>query len=290
MDIFQVFQQFPTQKSCIRYLEKVRWGKTPACPYCGSINTYPMPKELRHHCNDCRVSFSVTVNTIFHRTHLPLQKWFLAISLIINAKKGVSARQLARHLHVNRNTGWRIAMQIREAMKSNQLEMLQGIIEMDETYIGGKPRQDFSKENRYSNKRGKGTKKTPVVGIAERNGKVKAKSFHKKAITFDNMMSLVRGNVDMDKSCLVTDEAKHYRRFSAFMATQSINHGLAYANGWIHTNTIESFWALLKRGIIGQFHKVSIRYLDRYINEFAYRYNNRDNGNLFDLIIKRAVS
>ncbi len=288
MDIFKIFEQFPTQKSCIRYLEKVRWGTTPACPHCGSINVYPMPKELRHHCNDCRVSFSVTVNTIFHHTHLPLQKWFLAISLIINAKKGISARQLGRHLHVNRNTAWRISMQIREAMQDDGNELLQGIVEMDETYIGGKPRKDFKDDDHNSHK-GKGTKKTPVVGMIERNGKVKAKSFYKKAITIKNLLSLIRESIDTKKSYLVTDHAQYYKSMHRIMPHESVNHTIEYANGWVHTNTIESFWALLKRGIVGQFHKVSVRHLDKYINEFAYRYNNRHNKGLFALTIKRAV-
>ena len=134
MDIFQVIKQFPTQKSCIRYLEKVRWRNKPTCPYCGVFKPKPtpMPKEMRHHCNSCNKSFSVTVGTIFHNTNLPLQKWFLAISLIISAKKGVSARQLARHLHVQRNTAWRMGMKIREAMtQKHQKELLSGIVELD---------------------------------------------------------------------------------------------------------------------------------------------------------------
>lgn len=142
MDIFQVFKQFPTQKSCIRYLERIRWRNKPLCPYCGSFKQSKMPKELRYHCNGCNKSYSVTVGTIFHQTHLPLQKWFLAVSLIISAKKRISARQLAGHLHVNKNTAWRISMKIREVMSGKeQRELLQGLVEMDKTCIGGKPRK-----------------------------------------------------------------------------------------------------------------------------------------------------
>lgn len=140
MDIFEVFARFPKQEDCIAYLEKVRWQGEPRCPYCKSRKKTPLPKEHRYHCNSCNTSYGVTVKTIFHKTRLPLQKWLLAVSLILSAKKGISARQLARHLKVNRNTAWRIAMQIRYAMtQQEQRNMLSGIVEMDETYIGGKP-------------------------------------------------------------------------------------------------------------------------------------------------------
>jgi len=144
MDIIEFFERFPTQKSCLEYLEKLRWQNKPRCPYCKSINQTPLKKEHRYHCNTCNTSFSVTVGTIFHKTHLSIQKWLLAISLILNAKKGMSARQLARHLKVHRNTAWRIAMKIREAMyEPEQRNLLQGIVEMDEAWIGGKPRKRF---------------------------------------------------------------------------------------------------------------------------------------------------
>lgn len=139
MNIASVFELFPTEADCVVHLEKVRWKGTPICPYCGSDRSSAMPTEQRHHCNNCKTSFSVTVGTIFHHTHLPLQKWFLAVSLVLNAKRGLSARQLARDLEVNRNTGWRMGAQIRQAMdERGQRELLTGIVEMDETHIGGK--------------------------------------------------------------------------------------------------------------------------------------------------------
>ncbi|MDP8208957.1 MAG: IS1595 family transposase [Candidatus Electryonea clarkiae] len=134
MNIISVFETFPTQESCIAYLESVRWKDKPLCPYCKSPKSTALPKELRRHCNTCNASFSVTVKTIFHHTHLPLQKWFLAVSLILNAKKGISARQLARDLQINKNTAWRISMKIRDAMNERwQRELLTGMVEMDET-------------------------------------------------------------------------------------------------------------------------------------------------------------
>lgn len=169
MNIIQIFKKFPTQKSCIKYLEKARWGDKPICVYCASINTNPIIKELRHHCNGCRKSFSVTVGTIFHRTHVPLQKWFLLIVLMQNAKKGLSACQAARDIEMNRPTVWSMMHRIRKSMKDNGT-LLTGIIEMDETYLGGKPRKENNEkdkdedEDNKGNPRERGTKKTPVVG------------------------------------------------------------------------------------------------------------------------------
>ena len=135
MNIIEIFEKYPTQDSCIKHLEKVRWPEKSVCPYCQSPKTTPMPKESRHHCNNCMTSYSVTVGTIFHHKHLPIQKWFLAISLILNAKKGVSARQLSRDLKVNKDTAWRIAIKIRQAMSQRgQRELLEGVVEVDETY------------------------------------------------------------------------------------------------------------------------------------------------------------
>ena len=189
MNIIQIFKSFPTQKSCIKHLEKARWGKIPKCPYCGGENTYPMPKELRHHCNTCRKSFSVTVGTIFHHTHLPLQKWFLAIGLILNAKKGISSRQLARDLELPVKTAWSVSMRIRKAMTDDGT-LLKGVVEMDETYIGGKPRKGDNDDKPH--KRGRGTDKTPVVGMIERGGDVKAMLSPKSSLKAKNLQQLVK--------------------------------------------------------------------------------------------------
>jgi transposase-like protein len=292
MDIIEVFERFPTQESCFEYLERVRWQGKPQCPYCQSFNQSPLKKEGRYHCNKCNASFSVTVGTIFHKTHLAIQKWLLAVSIILNAKKGISARQLARHLKVNRNTAWRIAMQIRAAMyEPEQKGMLQGIVEMDETYIGARRPRKTQKDrmNGKDFKRGRGTNKTPVVGMAERYGKVKVKTVRKHQVVYKRLSQLVRDVIDLKKSVLVTDQASCYDRMRNLLPHKSVDHSVMYCDGWIHTNTIESFWALLKRGIVGQFHKVSVKHLPEYLNEFAYRFNNRDNGNVFSLTLQKAL-
>ena len=255
MNIVTIYEQFPTNDDCIAHVERVKWGDIPKCPYCKSENTTPLPKEKRHHCNNCNTSFRVTVGTIFHHTHLPLQRWFLAISIVINAKKGLSARQLGRDLDINKDTAWRIGMKIRQAMSEReQRNLLTGIVEVDETFIGGKPRKGNTTKG-GTNKRGRGTKKTPVVGLVERKGRVKAEVFKNKPLSSKNLKALVRRNVDIKNSTLMTDEYKGYLGMKTMMDHKTVDHSVWYVNGDIHTNTIESFWALLKRGIVGQYHK-----------------------------------
>ena len=291
MNIIQVFERFPTQQDCISYLEAARWGDKPHCPYCGSVNTAAL--QHRHRCYDCKTSFSVTVGTIFHRTHLPLQKWFLAIMLMLNAKKGLSALQLSRDLQVNKNTAWRITMQVRKAMtQAEQRDLLAGIVEMDEAYIGGKPRKGTRGDGKDGkNKRGRGTKKAPVVGAVERGGRVTAKATQKDKMKGRHMRAFVRDRIDTHASALVTDENTAYRGMERLLPHAVIKHADWYVDGDIHTNTIEGFWALLKRGMFGQFHSVSRRHLQRYVDEFCYRYNLRNADPLAasDLTINRGL-
>ena len=289
MNIIQIFKYFPTQESCVKHLEKIRWGDKPICVYCGSTNTNPLVKELRHHCNGCRKSFSVTVGTIFHHTAVPLQKWFLLISLMQNAKKGLSACQAARDIEVRRPTVWSMMHRIRKAMKSDT-SLLFGIVEMDETYVGGKPRKKNKKDDDDKTPpapRGRATKKIPVVGMVERDGNVKAESALKHELKSKDLEALVRKNVDTKNSVLVTDEYKAYNNMHKLIEHFDINHSKEYVKRDIHTNSIESFWAIIKRGIIGQFHWVSKKYLNAYINEFCYRYNARetDGSNVFTMTL-----
>jgi transposase-like protein len=291
MNIVSIFKQFPTQAHCIAHIEKVKWGNEPTCPYCGSVHCSTIKKEKgyginRFHCNKCNATFSVLVGTIFQDTKLELQKWFLAIALIANAKKGVSARQLARDLEVNHKTAWSMQMRIRRAMHQDGAQLLQGIIEMDETYVGGKPRKGTG-----THKRGRGTSKTPVVGMVERGGNVKARVQHKTKLKGKDLKHLVRQHIDRELSTLMTDDYRGYSRMSDIIEHKSVNHSAGqYAiAGGIHTNTIEGFWALLKRGIMGQYHSLSDKYLKRYIDEFCFKYNNRTNPAMFDLILARGL-
>lgn len=169
-----------------------------------------------------------------------------------------------------------MAMKIRESMKADG-ELLTGVIEMDEAYVGGKPRKTAKKDDdNPGSPRGRGTKKTPVVGMVSRGGDVKAEKVEKSMLKSKDLNQLIRKNVNPIGSVLVTDEYRGYSRVSKILKHYTVNHQFEYANGEIHTNTIESFWALLKRGIIGQFHKVSAQYLGKYIDEFCFRYNKRN--------------
>lgn len=212
---------------------------------------------------------------------MPLQKWFLAISLVLNAKKGISSRQLARDLDLPVKTAWSVAHRIRKAMKDDGA-FLSGVVEMDETYIGGKPRKpnDLTSipEGGNKAKRGRGTDKTPVVGMVERDGNVKMVSVKKDQLTASKLQELVRKNIKLaSNAMLITDEYPAYNGMSNLLPHQTINHQKSFArDGGVHTNTIEGCWSLLKRGIIGQYHKVSDKYLDRYLDEFCYRYNGRN--------------
>lgn len=288
MNIIQVYKQFPTQKDCIHHLEKVRWNNEPVCPYCNSKNQSPLPKEQRYHCNNCNTTFSVLVQTIFHKTKCDLQKWFLAISLVLNAKKGLSARQLARDIEVTKDTAWFMLMRIRKSFADNEGELLEGIIECDETFIGGK------NENRHKDKKvkggqgGNGGDKTVVAGILQRDGKVKAQKVKDRSAK--SLHPLIKKNVK-EGSQLMTDEWRSYNGLSLLYGHEVVKHAMKeYVNGACHTNTLEGFWSLLKRGVIGQFHYVTPKYLNNYINEFCYRYNNRENKQIFAETLLKAVN
>ena len=163
MNLLELINKFPNHEACIKHLEAIKWDNKPVCPYCGSITNYPKTKELRHFCRDCLSSFSVTSGTIFHHSHVDLQKWFIVMALMMNAKKGLSACQVARDIGLRRATVWEMMHKIRNAMSTEQIGLLSGIVEMDETYVGGKPRKEAKKDDNGDditpNKRGRGTKK-----------------------------------------------------------------------------------------------------------------------------------
>lgn len=282
MNIIEIYKQYPDQEVCIAHLEKIRWKGMPLCTYCDSPRVYKHAEKnkIRWQCGECRKSFSVTAGTIFHNTHIELQKWFLLISLMLNAKKGLSAYQAARDIDVRRATVWSMMHRIRKAMK-DQEGFLHGVVEMDETYIGGKARK-FNKRHHDGDdkgnrpKTGRGTNKPAVVGAVERKGRVKARSVRKYELRALGLQNLVRQYINPTNSMLITDEYPGYNSMRDILPHKSVAHRQMYVDGMIHTNTIESFWALLKRGILGQFHKVSNQYLDRYVDEFCYRYNKRN--------------
>ena len=287
MNIIQIYKTFPTQQDCINHLEKVRWNDKPVCPYCKSTKQTQMEKENRYHCNTCNTSYSVMVGTIFENTKLDFQKWFLAISLVLNAKKGISSRQLARDIEVTKDTAWYMLMRIRKAFVEYG-DLLNGIIEVDETYVGGKNKNRHADKKTEGGQGRGGEDKTAVAGILERGGKVRAKKV--KDVSGKTLKSFIKQNVEKG-SKIMSDEWKSYNGLSTEYVHSIVTHGTGqYVNGEAHTNTLEGFWSLLKRGVVGQYHYVTPKHLNRYIDEFCFRYNNRGNESIFELTIQKSLS
>ena len=288
MDIVTVFEKFPTQEACIDHLEAARWGSEPVCPFCDSDRVARKKENKRigrWNCHKCHNSYNVLTGTIFKGTRVPLQKWFLGIAILLNAKKSVSSLQLARDLNLNPPTAWRMGMQIRKAMTDDTM-FLQGIVEADETYVttaGSKRRDDDDPP-----KSGRGTKKQPVIGAVARDGAVIAQPSDR--VTGKNLKSFLGQFVDADNAVLITDEFSGYSRMHEWIPHFTINHAVAYAQGLVHTNTIEGFWSLVKRAIFGQHHHYSKGHTAAYIIEACYKYNTRHNPDSFSDFLRETVT
>ena len=256
-------------------MEKIRWNGNPVCPHCGRTGEFTKPKSKKHtywHGLDCRKQFTVTTGTCFHATKKPLQDWIYAIYSVMTARKGVSAMQISKELGCAYRTAWHMLHRIREACDNGEFK-LSNIVESDTTYVGGKEGNKHESKKLHS---GRGTVgKTPVVGIKERQGKVKA-----KPVENDDANTLV-GFVDeniTDGTTVYTDEATAYARLEQTLRQikhETVKHGQGeYARGKkVHTNNIESVWAVLKRSIHGTWHHVSQKHLARYVNEVTFRLN-----------------
>ena len=276
LDLIKIAKHFSDENKARALLERMRWPDGPVCPHCGVIGNHyrltPKPESKRPvrpgtlKCKDCRKQFSVTVGTIFHRSHIPLTKWLLAIYLMCSSKKGMSAHQFHRMLGITYKSAWFMAHRIREAMKCGPLaKKLGGVVEADETYVGGKGR----------GKRGRGAeKKTPVVALVERKGNVRSKVMDR--VTGANLKGFVKDNVE-EVATVMTDEFSSYKGLDQhFVKHAVIKHSEGeYVRDDTHTNTAEGYFSLLKRGINGVYHHVSKHHLQRYLAEFDFRYNAR---------------
>jgi transposase-like protein len=279
---------FANEDQARAFLESKRWPNGPVCPHCQSTEAYkltPKPgseKPVRpgvYKCKKCREQFTVRVGTIFEDSKLPISKWLMAIHLMTSSKKGVSSHQIARELGITVKSAWFVTHRIREAMKKEPMAgMLSGVVEVDETYVGGKPRKGDGKKH----KRGRGTSKTPVMVLVERDGT--ARTMPLENITSETLKGQVEVNVAKE-SIVMTDELAGYMGLAdgpdGFAAHETVKHGAGeYSRPGkdgvtVHTNTAESFFALLKRGHYGIFHQLSKKHLHRYCTEFGFRWNQR---------------
>jgi len=293
MNLISVFNQFPNQQACIDHLEGIRWPEKATCPLCGSdrvARKVEGHKVGRWNCHKCKSSFNVLSGTIFQKTKIPLQKWFLAISLMANAKKSLSSYQLARDLELTQQSAWFMQQRIRAAMASSDGELLQGIIEADETYLGGKEGNKHESKKQHS---GRGpTGKTPVVGALERKGQVRAKvADDTKGRT---VLGFISQSVEVSESSLITDEYTAYVNAHKLMPHRTVNHSAGQYvdpdDKTLHTNTIEGFWSLLKRAWYGSHHKYTKGWSPLFVAEAVWKYNHRKDADVFNVFLRSCFA
>lgn len=292
MNFFQFLKKFSTEEACIKHFINVRYLQGAVCNHCGNKTTYRRGLSKNFDCKKCNNTFSIFKGTIFEKSDTDLRKWFFAIHLFLNGKKGISGLQLQREIGVTYKTAWRMLQKIREAMGNDKDDndddftgLMQGIVEADETYLGGK------EENKHEHKKGKSAKSV-ILGLINRDKKL-AKAFHVESVKYFNLAEKIMNNVAIG-STLITDEHASYKMLKLYYKHLSINHSkgeyVKKGKKEIHTNGIENFWSTFKRGIYGIYHHVSKQHLQKYINEFCFRYNNRENENSFDLVLANSIN
>jgi transposase-like protein/IS1 family transposase len=289
----QFDDMFPNEDACKAYLTARRWPKGVHCPRCGNVDVYPVTNRPFHwQCSKCPkvggYRFSVLVKTIFENTNKPLRDWLKVAHLMLTSKKGMSALQIMRYMGFGSyKTAWLMCHKIRTALMEANTDKLAGIVEMDETNIGGKDKNRHWDKRSGTRGRGYDPLKTPVIGAVKRKGNVVARVvLGVDQTTVDEFMQEA---VSRKVSLLCTDAYTVYKHLAPKYPHGVVDHSIGqHVVGAIHTNTIEGFWSLIKRGIMGSYHKVSRKYLPLYVAEFQFRYNNRLNPDIFDAAIARC--
>ena len=278
MDFKTLNTKFNTEQKCVEYLAQLRFGITTQCVVCQSDKVRFDATENRYVCNNCKKKFSLASGTMFEHTRYPIKDWFQVICLILNAKQGISAMNIMRNMNCSYKTAWYLAMRVRCAMIEQDIS-LQNIVEMDEAYVGGKPRKsDKDLENNkpnissVTNKRGRGTNKTPIVGIVERNGEIVLQVTNRLTSKF--LLDMLKSHVNIDNSIVMTDEYRGYKKFDDVVEHLTINHSKKqFSKGIVHTKTIEGFWSIIKNSVRGQYVAISKKYLPFYLVQAQYIYN-----------------
>jgi transposase-like protein len=270
ISLLQLFEMFPNQETARKYLESRLWPGGAKCPVCGSTERITARKGGYYRCNSCKEDFTVRTGTIFERSHVPLHKWIYAMYLLVTARKGISSLQLSKEIGITQKSAWFVLHRLREAC-GNKLEKLQGIVEIDEAFFGG---LEKNKHESRKLEKGRGTAgKKVVIGMRERGGRTLAMPI--ADTTVKTIHKAIHSNVELG-STLYTDEHAAYQDFkgSLFFQHDSINHSSGeYAKGPVNTNSIESVWAVMKRGMYGVYHHAEDKHLGRYAHEFAFRLN-----------------
>ncbi len=283
MTLIELREQFSDEAKCRELLARLRWPEGVICPRCKSKTISRLFTQSKYECSECRYQFSVTAGTIFNDSHLALETWFMAVLLLCEAKKGMSACQVQRTLGISYKTAWYLCHRVRAAMAECDKPMLGGQIEMDETYVGGK--------GTGLGRRGRGTKKRPVIGIRQRNGELRL--FHAQDVTGRSLEKFLRENVGEDVDVFFTDEFNAYRGIAKRRGFKHevVQHGTKeYVRGRAHTNTIESAFSLFKRGLRGSWHKLSAKHLQAYLEEMCFRFNRRQRPDLFLDTLRHMVT
>ena len=282
----ELIERFGSEDKCHAYLEEIRWPDGVKCPRCDSDKISRIAKRRQFDCDACRYQFSVRVGTLFHDSKLPLWKWFLAVYMMGESKKGVSANQLKRMLGVSYKTAWYLCHRIRAAMHDESAPLLRGIVEADETYVGGKA-TGFA--NRREAARHRRDNKTVVLGAVERGGRVRLRVA--PDASSESVKGFLADVVADDAEAIYTDAHRSYRGIADHNTRHEwVDHSRdEWVRGHVHTNTVESVWSLFDRSVIGAYHKLSVKHLPAYLDEAAFRWNNRENPFWFRDTILRLV-